>query len=503
VSTHFDIIIIGSGMGGGALAFGLRNSGARVLLIERGDYLPQEPQNWQPAAVFDQGRYKTPETWDSADGTSFNPGMHYYVGGNTKMYGAALPRLRQEDFGALEHEGGTSPAWPVSYAELEPYYTEAEKHLRVHGTPGEDPTEPPRSGPYPFPAVPHEPYIEDLAKRLRQQGLHPFHYPMGIDLRENGACIRCKTCDGFPCQVLAKSDADLCFVRPALQNGNITLWTKTLVKKLMTDETGRRVVGVEIERLGDLEIISADIVVVACGATNTAMLLFQSANDKHPNGLANSSGMVGRNYMVHNNTALMGVAPLRVNPTVFQKTIAINDFYFNGPNFTYPMGNIQALGKLQAGMLTAAQPLVPRPLLQMMADRSNDWWVMSEDLPDPNNRIELGSDGKPRVHWQPNNLVAHQRLIDASRQMLRAAGYQFTFIKRMGIATNSHQCGTARMGKDPATAVLDPYLRTYNVENLYIVDSSFFPSSSAMNPALTIAAMALRTAERITGRLRD
>jgi choline dehydrogenase-like flavoprotein len=229
------------------------------------------------------------------------------------------------------------------------------------------------------------------------------------------------------------------------------------------------------------------------------MLLFQSANDKHPNGLANSSGMVGRNYMVHNNTALMGVAPLRVNPTVFQKTIAINDFYFQGPNFTYPLGNIQALGKLQAGMLTAAQPLVPRPLLQMMADRSIDWWVMSEDLPDPNNRIEMGSNGKPRVHWRPNNLVAHQRLIDASRQMLRAAGYQFTFIKRMGIATNSHQCGTARMGDDPATAVLDPTLRTYDVENLYIVDSSFFPSSAAMNPALTIAAMALRTAEKIIG----
>lgn len=497
--THFDIIIIGSGMGGGALAFGLRNRGARVLLLERGDYLPQEPQNWQPAAVFDQGRYKAPEQWQAADGSSFGPGMHYYVGGNTKLYGAALPRLRQADFGALEHEGGTSPAWPVTYAELEPYYTAAEQQLRVHGIPGEDPTEPPRTGPYPFPAVPHEPYIEELAQRLRSQGLHPFHYPMGIDLRENGACIRCKTCDGFPCQVLAKSDADVCFVRPALQSGNITLWTNTLVKKLLTDETGRRVVGVELQRVGASEIVSADTVVVACGATNTAMLLFQSANSKHPNGLANSSGMVGRNYMVHNNTALMAVAPLRVNPTVFQKTIAINDFYFKGPNFNYPMGNIQALGKLQAGMLTAAQPLVPRPLLQKMADRSVDWWVMSEDLPDPNNRVELGPNGKPRVHWTPNNLVAHQRLIAAGRQMLRAAGYPFTFIKRMGIATNSHQCGTARMGADPATAVLDPDLRTYDVENLYIVDSSFFPASSAMNPALTIAAMALRTAEKMIG----
>ncbi len=499
MSTAFDIIIIGTGMGGGALAFGLRNHGARVLLLERGDYLPQEAQNWQPAAVFDQGRYKAPETWQAADGSSFGPGMYYYVGGNTKMYGAALPRLREADFGALEHEGGTSPAWPVTYAELEPYYLAAEQHLRVHGTPGEDLTEPPRSGPYPFPAVPHEPYIEDLNRRLRDQGLHPFHYPMGIDLRENGACIRCKTCDGFPCQVLAKSDADTCFVRPALQSGNITLWTNSLVKQVLTDQSGRRVTGVTVARQGQVETVYADVVVVACGATNTAMLLFQSATDKHPNGLANSSGLLGRNYMVHNNTALMAVAPLRINRTVFQKTIAVNDFYFKGPDFAYPMGNIQALGKLQAGMLTAAQPLVPRPLLQMMADRSVDWWVMSEDLPDPNNRVELGPNGKPRVHWRPNNLVAHQRLIAAGRQMLRAAGYQFTFIKRMGIETNSHQCGTARMGDDPATAVLDPYLRSYDVENLFVVDSSFFPSSSAMNPALTIAAMALRTAEKIIG----
>ena len=499
MTTAFDIIIIGSGMGGGALAFGLRNQGARVLLLERGDYLPQEPQNWQAAAVFDQGRYKAPEMWQAADGSSFGPGMHYYVGGNTKMYGAALPRLREADFGALEHEGGTSPAWPVTYRELEPYYLAAEQQLRVHGTPGEDPTEPLRSGPYPFPAVPHEPYIEDLNRRLRDQGLHPFHYPMGIDLRENGACIRCKTCDGFPCQVLAKSDADTCFVRPALQSGNITLWTNSLVKQVLTDQSGRRVTGVSVERQGQVETVAADVVVVACGATNTAMLLFQSATAKHPNGLANSSGLLGRNYMVHNNTALMAVAPLRINRTVFQKTIAVNDFYFQGPGFAYPMGNIQALGKLQAGMLTAAQPLVPRPLLQMMANRSVDWWVMSEDLPDPNNRVELGPNGKPRVHWRPNNLVAHQRLIEAGRQMLRAAGYQFTFIKRMGIATNSHQCGTARMGDDPATAVLDPDLRSYDVENLFVVDSSFFPSSSAMNPALTIAAMALRTAEKIIG----
>jgi choline dehydrogenase-like flavoprotein len=497
MSEQFDLVIIGTGAGGGTLAYALRDSGLRILLVERGDFLPQEPQNWQPAEVFDRRRYKPDETWYGADGKPFHPGVHYFVGGNTKVYGAALPRFRVQDFGAIEHEGGTSPAWPVSYAEIEPYYARAEEIYAVHGAPGEDPTEPPRAGPFPFPAVPHEPYIDDLSARLRKQGLHPFHYPMGIDLREGGRCIRCKTCDGFPCQVLAKSESDVNCVRPAVESPNLTLWTKTLAHRLLTDDTGKRVVGVELERGGEKLTVHADRFVVACGAVNSALLLMRSANDKHPKGLANSSGLLGRNYMVHNNTALMAVDPLRRNATVFQKTMAVNDFYFSGPDFAYPMGNIQLLGKLQAGMLTAAQPLVPKPILQGMADRSVDWWVMSEDLPDPNNRIEQRSDGKVIVHWTPNNLVAHRKLVEAARKMMRDAGYQFVFVQPMGIETNSHQCGTARFGTDPAASVLDPFCRTHDVENLYVVDSSFFPSSAAMNPALTIAAQALRVAERI------
>lgn len=497
MAASFDLIIIGTGAGGGTLAYALRNSGMRILLVERGDFLPQEPQNWQPAEVFDRRRYKPDETWYGVDGKPFHPGVHYFVGGNTKVYGAALPRFRVQDFGAIEHEGGTSPAWPISYAEIEPYYARAEEIYAVHGAPGEDPTEPPRSGPFPFPAVPHEPYIDDLSERLRKQGLHPFHYPMGIDLREGGRCIRCKTCDGFPCQVLAKSESDVNCVRPAMESTTITLWTNTLAHRLVTDDTGRRVVGVELERDGEKVTVRADRFVVACGAVNSALLLLRSANDKHPNGLANSSGLLGRNYMVHNNTALMAVDPLRRNRTVFQKTMAVNDFYFKGPNFPYPMGNIQLLGKLQAGMLTAAQPGVPKPILQAMADRSVDWWVMSEDLPDPNNRIELRSDGKVIVHWQPNNLVAHGKLVEAARRMMRRAGYSFVFVQPMGIETNSHQCGTLRFGDDPTTSVLDPFCRSHDVENLYVVDSSFFPSSAAMNPALTIAAQSLRVAEQL------
>jgi len=497
MTEQFDLVIIGTGAGGGTLAYALRNSGLRILLVERGDFLPQEPQNWQPMEVFDRRRYKPDETWYGADGKPFHPGVHYFVGGNTKVYGAALPRFRREDFGAIEHEGGTSPAWPITYEELEPYYARAEAIYLVHGAPGEDPTEPPRSGPFPYPPVSHEPYIDELCNRLCSQGLHPFHLPMAIDLREGGRCIRCKTCDGFPCQVLAKGESDVCCVRPALHSPTLTLWTRTLARRLQTDATGRRVIAVELERNRQKEIVYADRFVVACGAVNSALLLLRSANDKHPNGLANSSGLLGRNYMVHNNTALMAVDPRRRNPTVFQKTMAVNDFYFRGPNFPYPMGNIQLLGKLQAGMLTAAQPLVPKPILQAMADRSVDWWVMSEDLPDPNNRVELRSDGKVVIHWKPNNLVAHRKLVEAAKAMMREAGYPFIFVKSMGIETNSHQCGTARFGTDPATSVLDPYCRAHDVENLWVVDSSFFPSSAAMNPALTIAAQALRVAEKI------
>jgi len=497
MDSAYDIIIIGTGAGGGTLAYALRASGARVLLLERGDFLPQEPQNWSPEAVFDQQRYKPKEVWQDAEGRPFHPGVHYYVGGNTKVYGAALPRLRRQDFEVIEHEGGISPAWPIRYEDLEPYYVRAEQIYLVHGVSGDDPTEPPRSGPFPFPPVPHEPYIAELAEKLRAQGLHPSYLPIGIDLRPGGRCIRSKTCDGFPCQLLAKGEADVCCVRPALESPDVELMTHTYARRLLTDPSGRRVTAVEVERDGERFEAHADIVVVACGAANSAALLLRSANSVYPNGLANSSGLVGRHYMVHNNTALMAVHPTRRNPTVFQKTLAVNDFYFRGPDWPYPMGNVQLLGKLQAGMLTANQPLVPRHVLQAVADRSVDWWVMSEDLPDPENRVTLGSDGSIRIHWKPNNLVAHAKLVQAARQMLRRAGYPIVLTQRMGIETNSHQCGTLRFGDDPSTSVLDPFCRSHDIPNLYVVDSSFFPSSTAVNPALTIAAQALRVADHL------
>ena len=459
----FDIVIIGTGAGGGAMAYALRNSGASVLLVERGNFLPQEPQNWDPREAYFNARYKSRETWYDANGNGYRPGVHYFVGGNTKVYGAALPRFRKEDFEALEHEGGTSPAWPVSYDELEPYYVEAERIYGVHGATGQDPTEPPRSAPYPFPPLPHEPYIADLIERLQRQGLHPFSYPMGIDLRDGGACIRCKTCDGFPCKIHAKSDAEVCCIRPALESPDVILWPDSYAHRLITDTSGRIVKKAEIETQGERVEVSAKTFIVACGAVNSAALLLRSANDKHPLGLANSSDQVGRNYMVHNNSALVAVDPRRKNDVVFQKTMAVNDFYLKGPDWPFPMGNLQLLGKVQAPMVAAAKPHIPRFILKAMTARSVDWWVMSEDLPDPDNRVRVTNQGNIQIQWTPNNTTAHRKLASAASTMLKEAGYPFVFIEPMDIETNSHQCGTIRFGNDPATAVLDPYCKAYDL----------------------------------------
>src|SRR5215475_4830538 len=345
---NYDVIVVGTGAGGGTLARHLAPSGKRILLLERGDWLPREPQNWQAADVFIDNRYVSPDTWYDGMGKAFQPQVHYFVGGATKLYGAALYRLRPEDFGELQHHDGISPAWPITYDELEPYYTQAEQLYEVHGARGEDPTEPPASAPYPFPAVSHEPRIQQLHDDLAAAGLNPFHAPCGIRLNEANmpysACVRCANCDGFPCVVHAKSDAEVLGVRPALEHTNVTLLTNAEVVKLDTNASGDTVEGVVVVRDGETETYAADIVVLACGAANTAKLLLMSVSDAHPNGLANGSDQVGRNYMFHNCSAVLALSK-DANPTVFQKTLGLNDFYFAGKGREYPLGNIQMVGK--------------------------------------------------------------------------------------------------------------------------------------------------------------
>jgi choline dehydrogenase-like flavoprotein len=496
--TSPDIVIIGTGAGGGTIARALAPSGARILILERGDFLPNEPENWSPEAVFVQNRYKTTECWEDGKGNAFHPGIHYWVGGNTKMYGAVLHRLRAEDFDAIEHEGGTSPAWPISYADLEPYYRVAEQWYWAHGEAGIDPTEPWRSTSYPWPAIPHDPYMSDLAEGMRGLGLTPYPLPVGLDYRREGRCIRCRTCDAFPCQVDAKADAHVCGILPALESPNVELWTGARATRILRGE-GRQISGVEVERHGQREIVNAGFVILACGAVNSAALLLQSGDRPGDAGLANGSGLVGRNYMVHNNAVLMAVHPQKINDTVVQKSMSINDFYFRGPGFPWPMGNLQPVGKVQPAMLQTELKRVPERMLGQIAARSTDWWVMSEDLPDPENRVTVTSSGGIRVNWNATNWVAHERFIKTSKEIFRELGFPLVVTKTMGIATNSHQVGTLRFGEDAATSVLDPWCRTHDFDNLYVVDASFFPSSSAVNPALTIMAQAIRVGEHIGG----
>jgi choline dehydrogenase-like flavoprotein len=514
MTTHgrYDVIIIGTGAGGGTLAHRLAPSGKRILLLERGGWLPREKANWDSKAVFLEERYKAHEAWRDKDGKEFHPGIHYWVGGNTKVYGAALLRFRKEDFGELRHHGGVSPAWPIAYDEIEPYYTEAERLYHVHGERGADPTEPWASAPYPHPAVRHEPRIQELSDDLRELGHRPFPLPLGLRLDESqphrSACIKCATCDGFPCLVDAKSDAQVTCVDPALAHGNVELLTHAKVVRLETTASGREIARVVVDRQGERMAFSADVVVVACGAINSAALLLASANDKHPRGLANGSDVVGRHYMCHNNSAVLAISK-RANPTVFQKTLGLNDFYFGADDFEFPLGHIQMLGKSDLVMLKSGAPIfTPGKALDVMAKHSIDFWLTSEDLPDPENRVTLDGDGTIRLSYDENNLEGHTLLQKKLRKLLNKAGCEsrllptnFYMGKKIPLAGTAHQCGTVRFGTDPATSALDVNCRAHEVENLYVVDASFFPSSSGVNPGLTIIANALRVGDHLLAEL--
>jgi choline dehydrogenase-like flavoprotein len=510
--SHYDVIIIGTGAGGGTLAYHLAPTGKRILLLERGDFLPREKENWSTQAVVLEGRYDSSDRWVDKQGKEFKPGQYYFVGGLTKFYGAALVRFRQEDFGEIRHHGGVSPAWPVGYDEFEPYYTAAEHLYQVHGNRGEDPTEPWASKPYLHPAVSHEPRIQDLVDDLKKLGHRPFHLPVGVMLNETNRhasrCIRCSTCDGFPCLVNAKSDAQVVCVDPAIARENVTLLTRAYVSRLESNGSGRAVSRVHVERDGEKETYSADIVVVSCGAINSAALLLRSASDRHPNGLGNSSDLVGRNYMCHLNSVLVAISRCE-NPTVFQKTMGLNDFYFAGKEWDYPMGHVSFVGKFDKNIFAAgAPPFAPGFTLEYVAKHALEFWLTSEDLPDPENRVTLAKDGRIRLTYEPNNLEGHNRLQAKLKSLLQHANCTEHLIpmnayigKRMPLAKVAHQNGTLRFGRDPKTSVLDVHCRAHDLDNLYVVDASFFPSSTAMNPALTIMANALRVGDHLRERL--
>src|SRR5215467_1576490 len=516
MDKHYDVIIIGSGAGGGTLARQIAPSGKSILILERGDWLKREAKNWDAAAVFEHNRYISPDTWYDRTGRPFQPQVHYFVGGATKLFGAALYRLRREDFGELPHHDGISPAWPISYEDIEPFYTRAEEMYHVHGRHGLDPTEPPSSAPYPCEPVSNEPRIQQLFDNLTAAGFHPFPAPSAVMLDERNLaysnCIRCQTCDGFPCLLHAKSDAEVVAVRPALNFPNVALLRNAKALKLETNARGSEVTEVVADVAGEREVFRGDIVDVSCGAANSAKLLLMSANGAHPNGLANGSDQVGRNYMFHNSQAVLALSP-EPNPTMFQKTLALNDFYFGMDGFTYPMGNIQMIGKSLGPMYRGEKPLesllLPAELLGDVARHAIDFWLTTEDLPDPSNRVTVDGAGNLTLSYTPNNQVPHQKLYEKLKSMLSQLGmYPNYLIPRhiymktdIPIAGCAHQAGTCRFGTDAKSSVLDINCKAHELDNLYVVDTSFFVSIGAVNPSLTAIANAIRVGDHLMQRL--
>lgn len=500
-----DILIVGSGAGGGTLARALVGSGLMVLILERGDFLPREKQNWDPEAVLHDHSYHTDEQWREGDGKAFRPVTGYHVGGNTKFYGAATLRRRESDFVPRRYPDGSTPAWPLSYADLRPYYDRAEDWYHCHGQQGTDPCEPPR-GAYPHPPVSHEPVLQAVADALAGQGLRPFPLPLAIQLDEarpdTSPCIRCDTCDGFPCLLRAKGDAETIAIRPALTDPDIRLLTGVRVRRLLTGADGKSVQQVEADTRDGPRSFSARIVVLAAGAINSAALLLASKQAAWPNGLANGNDLVGRHYMCHRNSVCVALDPRRENPTVFQKTLAINDFYEDSgdPDFPFALGHIQNLGKITPAILSAQREHWPEFFAAAVARHSVDWWLTTEDLPDPQNRVTLDADDGIRVHYTPNNVVVHDRLLAAWKKILHRIGYPLVKTQTMAIEAVAHQVGTLRFGHDPATSVLNTDCRANGVDNLYVVDASFMPSIGAVNPSLTVMANALRVAEHLRAR---
>jgi choline dehydrogenase-like flavoprotein len=519
VAERYDAIIIGSGPGGGTMAWKLAQTGKRILLLERGDYLKREPENWDSRAVFIDARYQAQETWYSSTGQSFRLGLHYFVGGNSKVYGAALFRLRREDFGEIRHADGMSPAWPLGYEAFEPYYQAAEELYCVHGLRGEDPIEPPSTKGYAFPPVTHEPRIQALHEGLARLGHRPFHLPLGVLLDErdgqalpHSRCIKCQAFDGYPCATNGKADAQVICVDPALAaHPNLTLRTNTYVERLVTNASGSAIERVEAVCRGEPVSYQAGIVIVACGALSSALLMLRSGNDRHPQGLANSSGLVGRNYMRHNNSTVMAISKTP-NPTRFQKTLALNDFYFGADDWEFPLGHIQMVGKSD-GVQVHGEGLppflhwLPEMPFDWLAEHSIDFWLTTEDLPLPQNRI-FYKDGRVHLDVTETNTEALLRLKHKLREICDKVEIHPHLIDRtlylgkdVPIGGTAHQAGTLRFGRDPATSVLNLDCRTHEVENLYVTDASFFPSIGAVNPTLTIIANALRVADIVAPRL--
>ncbi|MDB5526467.1 MAG: oxidoreductase protein [Rhizobium sp.] len=491
-----DIVIIGSGIGGATVAAGLAASGADILILEAGDHIADQPENRDQRAIFQRGHFRPKEMWYEHGGVAFNPGNYYNVGGNSKFYGAVLVRYRREDFEEMAHGEGVSPAWPFPYEELEPWYSRAEQLFQVRGTLGQDPTEPHHSQPYAFPPVPDEPAVARVRAKLKANGMHPYSLPLGIDIDQWLKKARTPW-DAHPNSFDGKMDAETVSLTLALQHQNVRLQTKSRVTRLDTSPDGSRIETVHYLRDGVPQKVSPNLVILSAGAVQSAVLLLRSANDKYPNGLANSSDQVGRNFMNHNSSAILAISPFFRNDAIYQKTFGFNDFYLSDGEGGPPLGNVQLLGRVSGTILKANMPKVPEWLLNRISAHAIDFYAMSEDIPHPESRIMVDGD-RIVLKWHRTNWDAHLDLVGKLKGVLKKAGFPIVLSRPFDKRTPSHQCGTVKIGTDPQTSPLDVWCRSYDHVNLFVVDASFLPTSAAVNPALSVAAQALRVSDHIS-----
>ena len=494
-TKHADLVIIGSGVGGATLAYALAGKNIKVLILERGDFIPLSRECADARAIFQHGFFRNSENWFDRDGKAFSAGNYYYVGGNSKFYGAVMLRYREQDFGGISYPDGDTPAWPFDYAELESYYGEAERLFAVRGDATQDHTEPPRSQPYPYAPVADEEEIARARAGLEDQGLHPFSLPLAVDI-DKWLQHQQTPWDAFPNACHGKIDAENGPLKQALARENVELMTGVCARRIVTDPSGDKIRSLECQQDGQPLTIEGDTFALSAGAVQSAALLLRSADAKNPNGLANSSDCVGRYFMNHNTSALLAIDPRRPNRAVYQKTLGFNDFYLDDGEGGPPLGNVQLLGKISGPILKSAISYVPEMALRYVANHSLDWYLMSEDLPRADSRVRV--DGERIVlEWQRSNLDAHNKLVTKVRRIMKAIGYPLVLGRSFDKKIPSHQCGTVRFGKDPSAAALNHLCQSFDHPNLYVVDASFLPTSAAVNPALTIAAQALRVGQHL------
>ncbi len=488
MNTAPDIVIIGSGMGGASLAAGLAPTGAKITILERGYRIPDDAPARDPWRIYTNSAFRAPETWLDGQGNPFEPGNYYNVGGNSKLYGAVLIRYREEDFSALEHYDGVSPAWPIAYDELSPWYDAAEQLFQVRGDTASDPTEPPHGKPYPFPPIPDEEAIRIARRRLEQAGVRPFSLPLGVDI-DRWLDAGHTGWDGYPDLRCGKMDAETCALEAAMAHDNVTLVTGAEVTSLRTGYKSGRIDEVHYSKDGEEICLTPGVVALCAGAVQSAALLLRS-------GVANLSDYVGRCFMNHNATAMIAIDPRFRNTSVYQKTFGLNDWYLDDGEDGKPLGNVQLLGRVTPDILKIQVPQLPKFAARWISGHALDLYLISEDLPDPESRVVL-KDGKIQLIWRRSNMTAHRKLVEKTRKTLREAGFPVVLSRLFDGRVPSHQCGTVRMGDDPANSVLNPDCRSWDHPNLFVADAGALPTSAAVNPALTVAALALRAAETI------